>query len=84
MYYAIPVNDNGRDDAGTDGVIYGDYPSARKLIRYNRKYFKPEQLYSVYVSRGEGNFKFLGFHSDLPFDEHVEWANRARDAELRS
>lgn len=80
-FYAIPVRSNGRDQLGTCGIISGEYKSLQNFIRYNRKYMDNDKLYAVYIKSNDWNFQ--GFHSDLPFDEHMRKAEFALSAEKR-
>lgn len=81
-FYAIPVRDSGRDQMGTDGVISGEYQNTQNFIRYNRKYFAADKMYSVYTVYN-ANWKFQGFHSDLPYAEFERMSIIALDAEKR-
>lgn len=80
-YYGIPVRDNGRDQMGTFGVIHGQYQSVQNFLRYNRKHFDNDTLYAVYTKAED--WKFQGFHSNLPFNEHHKRAMIALEAEDR-
>lgn len=81
-YFGIPVRKNGTDEMGTIGVVSGEYQSCQNFIRYNRKHFDSDTLYAVYYKTSQ-NWRFQGFHSNLPFDIHMERAIKALEADPR-
>lgn len=78
-FFGIPVRSDGRDQMGTFGVITGNYQSTQNYLRYNRKYFDENTLYAVYIVNNS-DWKFQGFHSNLPYNTHVARAAHALDA----
>lgn len=78
-FYGIPVRNDGRDQMGTGGTISGNYQSVQNYLRYNRKNFDSDTLYAVYTVH-DSDWKFQGFHSNLPFNIHMQRATHALTA----
>lgn len=82
QYIAVRVRESdGRDYPGTLGMITGEYISLENFLRYQKRNFQDDTLYAVYYNTNMGEKdRFIGFHSNLSFDDHQLRAFKALNA----